>query len=223
MKNLLYKEFKLSVHPLTYLFMGLMALSALAPGMPSFIPLVYFGVTYTFLFIGMNKTTTTNDLFYTCNLPISRKEVVKARIFSTSALQLIELVLIFSVFAIVKFAIQSPQDIDIISIDITHGIFLLGAYLICFGIFDLVYLPWFYRNGKSIIANMFVAIISMSIVGAILTIGSYYLMKDLLVVGGPKANYLIQFGFLAFGIMCWIGSKFLVLHLSAKNLTKLDF
>ena len=81
MKNLLYKEFKLSIHPLTYFFVGLMAMAALAPSFPSFVPLLYFGASYTFLFIGMNKTTTTNDLLYTCMLPIKREDVVKARFF----------------------------------------------------------------------------------------------------------------------------------------------
>ena len=233
MKNLLYKEFRLSVHPLTYLFLALLALVCLSPGMPSFICLVYFGASYTFLFIGMNKTTTTNDLFYTCTLPIQRKDVVTARICSTTVLQLVELCLIFPLFAVSKYGFIANMPTDsmnqvlkgTITIDIAQGIYLTGAYLICFAIFDLVYLPWFYKNGKSIIANMFVAMIAMATIGAVLTIVPNYVVafKEAITVGGEHANYFIQIGFLLFAIALWIGSKFLVRHLSAKNLVKLDF
>ena len=233
MKNLLYKEFRLSVHPLTYLFLGLMALICLSPGIPVFICLIYFGSSYVFLFIGMNKTTTTNDLFYTCTLPINRKDVVTARICSTSVLQLVELVYTFVLFAFTKFVIIRGMSMEdqvkiaqqMVTIDIGQGIYLVGAFLICFGVYDLIYLPWFYRNGKSIILNMFAAIIGIAVTGALLTIVPHYIKgaQEALTVGGSNANYFIQFGFLILGIGLWIGSKFLVRHLSVKRLVKLDF
>ena len=226
MKNLLYKEFKLSIHPLTYFFVGLMSLSALSPSFPSFVPLLYFGACYTFLFIGMNKTTTTNDLLYTCMLPIKREGVVKARVFSTTILQLIMLVLTFSFFAVNTFIFradpgQTDQKLGIISLSIEQGIVLLGIYLFCLGVYDLIYMPWFYKNGKSIIANMLVAILTIMVLGGTLTILPYIFAKDILsVVGG---NLILQFGVLLVGIGFWILSKVLVIKLSTKNLVKLDF
>ena len=223
MKNLLYKEFKLSVHPLTYFFVALMALSALAPTFPSFVPLLYFGASYTFLFIGMNKTTTTNDLFYTCNLPIRRQDVVKARVCSTTVLQLFELVMVFGFFFISNYFRRNmkPEEAKIAWITIEQGFFLLGTYFLCFSVFDLIYLPWFYRNGKSIILNMFVAIIATTIVGSILTIVPYFTFKDAITVNG--GNLILQLGFLLTCIGIWIVSKALVIKWSAKNLMKLDF
>ena len=226
MKNLLYKEFKLSVHPLTYFFVGLMSMSALAPSFPSFVPLLYFGACYTFLFIGMNKTTTTNDLLYTCMLPIKREGVVKARVFSTTILQLIMLVFVFSFFAVNTFFFradpgQTDQKLGIISLSMEQGIVLLGIYLFCLGVYDLIYMPWFYKNGKSIIANMLVAILTIMVLGGTLTILPYIFAKDILsVVGG---NLILQFGILLVGIGFWILSKVLVIKLSTKNLVKLDF
>ena len=224
MKNLLYKEFKLSIHPLTYFFVGLMAMSALAPSFPSFVPLLYFGASYTFLFIGMNKTTTTNDLLYTCMLPIKREDVVKARVFSTTFLQLYDLVLVFSFFAINKFIFQvnsDPKDLGIISLNLDQGFVLLGVYLICLSIYDLIYMPWFYKNGKSIIANMLVAVLTVMVVGGILTIVPYIFFKDILSIKG--GNIILQLGFLLASIGIWIGSKVLVIKKSTKNLLKLDF
>ena len=227
MKNLLYKEFKLSVHPLTYFFVGLMSMSALAPSFPSFVPLLYFGACYTFLFIGMNKTTTTNDLLYTCMLPIKREGVVKARVFSTSILQLIMLVFVFSFFAVNTFVFrvapgQTDEKLEIISLNMNQGIVLLGIYLFCLGVYDLIYMPWFYKNGKSIIANMLVAILTIMVLGGILTIVPYFLDKNgILSVNG--GNLILQFGILLVGIGFWISSKVLVIKLSTKNLMKLDF
>ena len=224
MKNLLYKEFKLSIHPLTYFFVGLMAMAALAPSFPSFVPLLYFGAAYTFLFIGMNKTTTTNDLLYTCMLPIKREDVVKARVFSTTFLQLYDLVLVFSFFAINKFIFQvnlDPKDLGIISLSLDQGFVLLGVYLICLSIYDLIYMPWFYKNGKSIIANMLVAVLTIMVVGGILTIVPYIFFKDILSIKG--GNIVLQLGFLLVSIGIWIGSKVLVIKKSTKNLIKLDF
>ena len=223
MKTLLYKEFKLSIHPLTYFFVALMALSALAPTFPSFVPLLYFGVSYTFLFIGKNKTTTTNDLFYTCNLPIRREDVVKARVCSTTVLQLFELVLVFSFFFVSAFFRKNmkPEEAKIAWITIDQGLFLLGVYLLCFSVFDIIYLPWFYRNGKSIILNMFVAVIATTLVGGLLTIIPYFTFKDFISVKG--GNIVLQVGFLLASLGIWIGSKVLVTKWSAKNLTKLDF
>lgn len=232
MKNLLYKEFKLSVHPLTYLFMGVMALVCLSPGMPSFLGPLYFSIVYTFLFIGMNKTTTTNDLYYTCNLPIRREDVVKARIFSTTALQLVDLVILFAMMAIETFLIEakmSPEDLEKLlaqtypGIGIRQGIFLGGSFLICYGVFDLIYLPWFYKTGKSIIGNMFAGLFAVAIVGAALVTIPRFAFNDLITIGSPNANYFLQFGFLAFAIAFWFASKVIACKISTKNLKKLDF
>ena len=227
MKNLLFKEFKLSIHPLTYFFIALMAMSALAPSFPSFVPLLYCGAAYTFLFIGMNKTTTTNDLLYTCLLPIKRESVVKARVFSTTILQLYELVLIFGFFCINGFIFQGEgvkvDDLGVVSIGIKQGFFLLGVYFICLSIFDLIYMPWFYKNGKSIIANMLVGILVTAVAGGILTIIPYLFFKDIITIGDPHANYLLQIGFLLIGLGIWICSKVLVIKISTKRLIRLDF
>ena len=228
MKHLLYKEFKLSVPLLSYFLILLLAMSALSPAFPSFVPLIYMGATYTFLFIGMNKTTTTNDRYYTCTLPIRREDVVKARVASLTVIQLIEIVLVFGFMAIATFvfdaaSVQAGGKSMQISLNMHQPIALLAVYLISYSLFDLIYLPWFYRNGKSIIANMLVGMLSTSVLAAGLTIGLFLLAKDQLTVGHPNANYLLQFGLLLVAIGIFICVKVLVIKLSTKNLKKLDF
>ena len=116
---------------------------------------------------------------------------------------------------------MKPDEAKIAWITIDQGLFLLGVYFICFSVFDLIYLPWFYRNGKSIILNMFAAVIATTIVGGLLTIIPYFTFKDFISVKG--GNIIFQIGFLLACIGIWLGSKVLVTKWSAKNLLKLDF
>ena len=222
MKNLLYKEFKLSVHPLMYLMIALLGMSALSPAFPSFVPLLYLGATYTILFIGMNKTTTTNDLFYTCTLPISREDVVKARVMTVTIVQLIEIAVVFLFFSVTTFVfVPGGAENYVISLNMHQGIVLFAVYLISFSVYDLIYLPWFYKNGKSIILNMFTGMLATAFVAAALTIAPYWTIRDVLTVKG--GNLLIQFVILGVAIAIWVAVKFLIVKLSTKNLKKLDF
>ena len=221
MKHLLYKEFKLSVPFLSYVLITLLAMSALSPAFPSFVPLLYMGATYTFLFIGLNKTTTTNDLYYTCTLPIKRQDVVKARVATLTIIQFIEIILVFAFMSVATFVFPG-EDMQV-SLNMHQPIALLAVYLIAYSVYDIIYLPWFYRNGKSIIANMLVGILTTSVVAAGLCIGLYFAAKDALTVGGPNPNYILQFGLLLAALGIYICVKILVVKLSTKNLKKLDF
>jgi len=221
MKHLLYKEFKLAVPPLAYFLIILMAMSALSPAFPSFVPLIYMAATYTFLFIGMNKTTTTNDLYYTCTLPIKREDVVKARVLTVAVVQLVEILLVFAFMSIATFVFGG--DSMQVSLNMRQPIVLLAAYLVSFSVYDLIYLPWFYKTGKSIIPNMLVGALVTTIVAAALTIVPFFIAKEASTVGLENSNYILQFGLLLASIGIYICVKLLVVKLSTKNLKKLDF
>lgn len=224
MKHLLYKEFKLAVPPLAYLLIILMSMSALSPAFPSFVPLIYMAATYTFLFIGMNKTTTTNDLYYTCTLPIKREDVVKARVITVAVVQLVEVALVFGFMSVATFIFDASSEESMqISLNMHQPITLLAAYLISFSVYDLIYLPWFYKTGKTIIANMLVGVIVTAIVAGVLTMVPFFVAKEIFTVGLPNSNYLLQFGLLVIAIGIYIAIKALVIKLSTKNLKKLDF
>ena len=221
MKHLLYKEFKLAVPPLAYFLIILMSMSALSPAFPSFVPLIYMAATYTFLFIGMNKTTTTNDLYYTCTLPIKREDVVKARVATVAVVQFVEILLVFAFMSIATFVFGG--DSMQISLNMRQPIVLLAAYLVSFSVYDLIYLPWFYKTGKSIIPNMLVGALVTTIVSAALTIVPFFVAKEAFTVGLKNSNYILQFGLLLAAIGIYICAKVLVVKLSTKNLKKLDF
>lgn len=229
MKTLFYKEFKLSIHPLCYVFVLLFTLLGLIPNYPPTVAYIYTIASYTFLFLGANKATTTNDLFYTLNLPIRRREVVKARLISISFLQLLTtiplLICLFIRQSFITDAIIADGGETLLSIDINQLFAFLGIITFCFSIIDLIYIPWFYKTGKSIIGPTLVS----ALVGCVILLGIPTVLAyipgviDMLTIGHANANYFLQIGIFAFGILCYVGSRFLINKLAADNLEKLDY
>ena len=73
MKTLLYKEFKLAVHPLCYIFVILFPFMIFIPNYPLFVAFIYVVFCYFILFLGSNKGQQSNDLLYTTLLPVRKK------------------------------------------------------------------------------------------------------------------------------------------------------
>ena len=85
MKALIYKEFKLAMHPICYLFIVLFPFMVLIPIYPLGISFIYILTCYPVLFLGANKGQQSNDLLYSTLLPVRKKDIFLARIITTSA------------------------------------------------------------------------------------------------------------------------------------------
>lgn len=232
MKNLFYKEIKLSIHWLCYVLIVLLSTEALAPGIPAGIHLVYLPVNYTMLFIGVNKATSTNDLLYSLTLPIKKRDVIKARLISIGFLQIIYFALIFAFLLLteLKFVPEmlanDPKSLEtmIEGIGARQGIAFLGVSLATFAFSDVAYFLIYYRTGKSIVAASIVAplvVLACAIVFDVLP--AILLGNEIFTIGSASANYLIQVAFLVVGLGLYIGSRFLITNKCAKSLEKLDF
>ena len=89
MKNLLYKELKLALHPTTYLFLGLSAL-LLIPNYPYYI--TFFYTTLGIFFLCLNGREN-RDIYYSMLLPIRKRENVKARFVTVVIVELLQILL----------------------------------------------------------------------------------------------------------------------------------
>lgn len=223
MKNLFFKELKLSIHPACYIFCVAFALMALIPGYPAFISTVYALASYTFLFLGANKGATTNDLFYTVNLPVRKQDVVKARLMSVGFLQLLSIATTI-VLLIIGRLIQIPGSQQY-GLNITQGFGLVGIFIAGFAVTDLIYIPWFYKTGKSILGPTLTSVL----VYCALMVGLDIILpvfvpafQQALTIGGENANYALQFGILGGGIAFYAISRVVIYKLSSKRLLKID-
>ena len=88
MKALIYKELKLAMHPICYVFIVLFPFMILIPSYPLGIGFIYVLTCYPILFLGANKGQQSNDLLYSTLLPVRKKDIVLARIMTVILMQI---------------------------------------------------------------------------------------------------------------------------------------
>ena len=230
MKNLFFKELKLSIHPLCYIFVLIFCLMGLIPNYPACIGPVYIIAAYTFLFLGANKGQTTNDLFYTCNLPLRKQDVVTARMVSINFLKLLLIVpliatLLIRYFVIYPAIVKDGGTIPDLGFDINQGFALFGIIILVLSLTDLIYLPWFYKSGKSIVGPTLVGVFFYIIFASLgtLVLPKIGNLKALVTIGGPEENIIVQVSLFVGCILASVGIELLTHKLSKDNLLKLDF
>jgi len=154
MKNLIFKELKLAVHPLCYIFVAVFPLMLLIPSYPSFIGFIYVASCYPILFLGTNKGQQSNDLYYTALLPVRKKDIVLARFLTCTLLLVVNMILCGFIAPLADYLHQGMADYDKID---PGGFSVLGFGSVCgftliaFVIYDLFYFSLYYKNGKSVL------------------------------------------------------------------------
>ncbi len=142
MKNLFYKELKLAVHPTMWLFLILSAL-VLIPQYPYF--LVFFYSCLSIFFCAL-QSRENRDYLYTALLPVSKRDVVRARFLTVVFFQLLQL--LFTVpFAVLSLR-SNPLGSNPAGIECNVAFFGLSAVMM--GGFNLSFLPLFYRTAHKL-------------------------------------------------------------------------
>ena len=232
MKALLYKEFKLAMHPICYVFVCVFPLLVLIPTYPLGIGFIYLLSCYPILFLGANKGQQSNDLLYSTLLPIRKKDIVKARICTVAIMQFVYMALMAALIP-VAFLIQNSIAADGgASGSMTAGIplqgfgSLLAFGLIGFSVADLIFFPIYYHNGKSIVLSTLMTILGFIVYLAIFTIALPYIP----VIGDGFLKYFcsteflwVQFVFLGAALLIYALLHFFVYKASSKQLERVDF
>lgn len=137
MNNLVYKEFKLAVHPTSYIFLALSAMLFI-PNYPYYVVFFYqtLGIFFTFL-----NGNTTNDVFFTTLLPIRKRDAVKARLITVVIFELLQLIVSIP-FAILRNLLIPAEN----AAGMEANLALFGLVFGMFGVFNLVFLPAFYKT-----------------------------------------------------------------------------
>ena len=138
MKALLSKEFKLCVHPALFIYLALI-LMLLIPNYPYLVSCFFVcnGIFFCF-----QQARENGDAMYTAMLPVSKAQAVRARVLFVVIIEVIDLVLVAGMcaFSIVSMPHQNAGGTD-------HGLSLLAFALVLFAIFNLIFLPSFYKTG----------------------------------------------------------------------------
>ena len=225
MKSLLYKEFKLAMHPLIYIFVFVFPLMALIPSYPIVISFIYVCSCYPILFLGANKGQQSNDIYFSCLLPVRRKDIVKARLFLLSIIQLISIVLVTIYGAIGSLykediLIEAGDKISDVGFGFGQIGSVIGFVLLCFSIYDLIFVTCFYKSGRAIVSSTLLGMLGFMI---LLCITTLLLPISITSYFNFFSNLYVQISSILIGLAIYILFHYLP-YIRASNLfEKVDF
>ena len=231
MKALLYKEFKLAMHPICYVFIAMFPLMILIPSYPIAVGFIYVLTCYPVLFLGANKGQQSNDLLYSTLLPIRKKDIVKARIMTVFIMHLAFIAITSALYPVALMInngiTESALAEDPMANPITNAglglnsyVLILAIVLVGFALADLIFFPIYYKNGKSIVMSTLLMILGFVIYLGVFTIGLPY------IPGCEWINKLplyIQFIALGVSLILYAVLHLAVYKISAKRLERVDF
>ena len=228
MKALLYKEFKLAMHPICYIFVALFPLMILIPSYPVATGFIYVLSCYPILFLGANKGQQSNDLLFSTLLPVRKKDIVLARIITIAVMQS-AFILLMTALLPLALLIQSgittdSGEIVVPGIGLDGYVSILGIALVGFSIADLIFFPIYYKNGKSIVASTLLTLLGFVIYLGVFTVALPYIPGCewyLRVLSGSGLG--VQFIILGVALVIYFFIHILVYKISAKRLEKVDF
>ena len=223
MKALLYKEFKLAMHPICYIFTFLFPFMILIPSYPLAIGFIYILSCYPILFLGANKGQQSNDLLYSTLLPVRKKDIVLARMLTVAIMQFAYMI-IASCLCPLALLIAKSNPGTAPGLTINGFVSILAIAIVGYSLADLIFFPIYYKRGKSIVLSTLFTIIGFVVYLAVFTIAIPYIpgaegYKKLLCDIGIG----IQFAFLGGALVVYVLIHLLVYKVSVKRLEKVDF
>ena len=214
MKNLIFKEIKLSLHPTNLIFMSF-PLMLLIPNYPSYIAFIYLSLSVFFLFLSAREN---KDIYYTSLLPIKKTDQVKSRLIIVMGLELLQIIISIP-FAFIHFNLHKTNNLAGIEPNLAFYGFLFGM----FAIFNFFFFTNFYKKAYPVGKPLIIA-------GSIIM--GYYLLVESLVwipsdvqafLDARDMNVIInQWPILVCGIVIWVGLGFITNQKSAKRFQKVD-
>ena len=220
MKALLYKEFKLAMHPICYLFVFLFPFMILIPSYPLGIGFIYVLSCYPILFLGANKGQQSNDLLFSTLLPVRKKDIVLARIITIAIMQFTFMAVMAGLLP-VAFLIQKniPESV-IPGLGLDAFVSVLAFAIVGFSLADLIFFPIYYKHGKSIVMSTL-----LTIIGFVIYLGTFTLGLGF---WPPYHDFFtgqlwLQFALFAGSLLIYIAIHFGVYKISSKELEKVDF
>ena len=218
---------RLSMHPICYIFIALFPLMILIPSYPLGIGFIYVLTCYPILFLGANKGQQSNDLLYSTLLPVRKKDIVMARIFTVIFMQVAFIAFLSALYPLARFintviaqSAENPEEFFVPGLGFDSYVLLLAIAIIGYAIADIIFFPIYYKHGKSIVMSTLFTILGFIVYICTLTIGLPFI---------PGLDFLnnlhlgIQFAILGAAILISFGLHVVVYKVSSKRLEMVDF
>lgn len=139
MKTLLYKQVRLSAHPMSFVF-PFFGVMILIPNYPYTVSFFYTTLGIFFMYMNMREM---RDAAYTAILPVRKQDGVRASMLFCYLLELFS-VLIALAFVFLAGKLRASAD-NLAGVD--ANLMLIGLGFLLYALFNTVYFPSFYRTG----------------------------------------------------------------------------
>ena len=227
MKALLFKELRLAMHPICYVFIVSFPFMILIPSYPLGIGFIYVLTCYPILFLGANKGQQSNDLLFSTLLPVRKKDIVMARIFTVIFMQVAFILVMTALYPVARIinnavaqSAENPSEYMIPGLGLDSYVLLVAIALIGYAIADIIFFPIYYKHGKSIVMSTLFTILGFVVYIGVFTIGLPFIPGlDIL----NNLHLGIQFAILGAAILISFGLHVVVYKVSSKRLEMVDF
>ncbi|MEG1567826.1 MAG: ABC-2 transporter permease [Anaerovoracaceae bacterium] len=215
MIKLIKKEIMLAMHPIVPIML-LLSVMVLIPNYPYIV--IFFYVSMAIFFTCLSGREN-NDVVYSLNLPVAKKNIVKARFAFAIIMEFMQLLIM------IPFAVLN-QNINPIGnqAGMDANIALFAIAFIVYGLFNFVFFSNYYKN----VSKVGIAFVKSSVLLFILTgidiVSTHAIPFVRDVLDTPDSKYLLQkVIFLLFGLLAYSMLTAITYKKSVVNFEKQDF
>ena len=215
--KLLKKEFTLSLHATSILFLAFCAF-VFIPNYPYEVMFFFSGLSVFFVSLTAREN---GDIAFSCTLPVRKREVALARVLFCAIFQL-ALLLLTGVTVAVK-EVCFPQEMQINLAGSTANLALLGHGGVLLGLFNLIFFPWHMKEPTKVGLPFLVGAIVQFFVIAVLIVLRFVcpVYCDLLVAPDPE-NMGVKAIFFCVGIAFYFCATALAAYLAMRRFESTD-
>jgi hypothetical protein len=230
MKQLLRKEFRFCLNPQTIVF-ALLSVTMLVPSFPTIVPFFYALGGFAAI---MPRALADKDIEYTVMLPVRKGDVVRGKIVLFSSIELAT-ILISVPCAIVRRAFFTPMspaegesyESFLANIALAPRVGSYAFVLAAFGLYNLIFFPWYYRNPAKV---NWPGIVALLVTMLFMGLGVGAEVMCVLLGGGldsleftlAGAGLYVQLGMVLLGALIFVGCTLLASKKAQKNFDKVD-
>lgn len=218
MKALRYKEWTLAMSPVPFFFLALSAL-LLIPSYPYYVTFFYHSLG---IFLFFQSCRENRDVYYMCLLPVTKREMVRARVQTVMQLQLLQIAACLP-FMLIR--AQYAESLNAVGIEANTS--FLGLSLLLLGTFNLTFLPLHYKNGYDLGKPFLLAAIVEFLLIALLETAEHVLLavwpqSARLFESYTFADQLRQLPLLLAGAALWLLMSAAACRVSIRRFEKVD-
>lgn len=211
MKNLLYKELKLVLSGPLYLFTALTLLMFI----PSFPPISNMAYSLIGLITVLNVAMGERDFEFMGLLPIPRHYVVLSKVFALVYAEILQLLVAIPCALLL---VKGYAPLGTFK-GMNTNLFFFAVVFFNYGIFNLIFLPWFFRTAEKVNKPLLTGLLSffaLSLVYGIIV----YMCPGLNAIGGEGRMFRVLL--LVISIILYILLTFIAYKKAVKNYRKVS-